>query len=164
MLYGGIPVDRWTKSPELRKKYLLQAEPEIYPYRDALTHVEGDMADKSSIEMRKYQKTYLYPYINLEELMAEPAWLLSLVILRAKVPPADWATFDNQSISAAWGLYRFEECFAQGSILMHVPEFGKLTEFNVDDVHTARALRALLILESQACLIEQRDIDNTRRC
>ena len=40
---------------------------------------------------------------------------------------------------------------------MHGPEFGKLTEFNVDDVHTARAfgaLRALLILESQACLID----------
>lgn len=146
---------RWKKkSRDMRQKWLLQAEPDLYPHRWFIPRYTN--TDPHWRDARKHRKSFLLPYLNAQALKTNPAIFFGLLHNRTHHAPEDWAPFDNRELTISWasGFYDLEYC---GScVVMHGSRYGDLVPWERKAAHRSDIVgfpRARLILEAQAYLL-----------
>ncbi|KAK4543629.1 hypothetical protein LTR36_005274 [Oleoguttula mirabilis] len=153
--HGNTIMNRWTKKGVERRRILIkEAAPGLYEKKCAQVHLQYDHDDWPP--KRAFRKTFLLPYLTVENLCDDKTKMLSLLHARASSEPQDWTMFDSE---------QFNDAFARGSLgLLFNPlcvvtrgdRYGQLDVWNKDGAHAWDMIgwpRGQLILEAQAELM-----------
>jgi hypothetical protein len=91
--------------------------------------------------------------LNREVLKEDASNLIGLLCGRVHYAPEKWIAFDNDLLRHPWETGLVEVNFNQNSVVLHGPDFGKLTKWKNSKAHSWSAVgfpRAQLILQAQA--------------
>ena len=151
LLHGNTILSRWKKkSRDKREACLLQIDQHLCPHQWFLPRYTYQFPHWT--EARKHRKTWLLPYLNLDALKKEPFRLLGLLHNRVMYSPEQWAPHDNKQIKLGWEYGALNSPYCSGSVIMHGPHYGELTEWDKAAAHRWDSIgypRAALILEAQ---------------
>lgn len=145
---------RWRAGEGKRREYLIEAQPDIYPFSQPLIDIASRV--KLLSEARKLRVAYLLPYVNIEDLGKDSANLIRLLHHRTTFPPKDFVHFDNAQLQPGWKQGGPGEKSADGCIIMQGEQYGTWKEFDLSAVHHGDAygaIRGLVILEAQQSLM-----------
>ena len=145
---------RWRAGEGKRREYLIEAQPDIYPFSQPLIDIASRV--KLLSEARKLRVAYLLPYVNIEDLGKDSANLIRLIHHRTTFPPKDFVHFDNAQLQPGWKQGGPSEKSADGSIIMQGEQYGTWKEFDPSAVHHGDAygaIRGLVILKAQQNLM-----------
>ena len=109
------------------------------------------------MEKRAHRKTWLIPYLTLDNLCNEKSNLLQLLHGRSSAEPEAWALFDSQQMDDAFENGSLELMFHSCCITMHDAGYGFQTDWTREAAHAWDIVgwpRAQLILEAQAELMK----------
>ena len=155
VLHGNTILSRWKKkSRDKREACLLQVDQQLYPHQWFLPRYAYQFPHWT--EARKHRKSWLLPYLNLEALKKEPFRLLGLLHNRVVYSPEQWAPYDNKQIKLGWEYGALDSPYCSGSIIMHGPHYGEITEWDKAAAHRWASIgypRAGLILEAQESIM-----------
>ena len=151
---GSALLKKWRTGEGKRREYLIDAQPDIYPYSQPLIDIASRV--KTLAEARKLRVAYLLPYVNIEDLSKDSANFVRLLHHRTTFPPEDWVHYDNAQLQPGWEQGGPGEKSAKGCIIMQGEQYGTWQEFDRQAVHNGEAygaIRGLLILEAQQILM-----------
>ncbi|KAL5398629.1 hypothetical protein PMIN02_001325 [Paraphaeosphaeria minitans] len=153
---GDTILRRWrNRSHAKRAALLLQVDPSLP--KENYARVRLEYAPTSVSQHReKHRNVNLVPYLDVETLSMDPAMLIALLHNRAQFSPADWAPFDHQALTVAWGGGMFGVHFNKNCISMFGDSYGELIPWENEAAHRADIVgfpRGRLILEAQAYLM-----------
>lgn len=97
----------------------------------------------------------LLPWLNLDDLSANPSALFALIHYRSTISPSEWATWDSAQLDYSWAQALFDNEFSAKCVSMCISNYGKVTSWSAAAAHRADVLgypRAVLVLEAQANL------------
>ena len=153
---SGVSIlDRWCAGDEERRKFLLEAKPDLYPNRNPLIDIPSCVDQLR--DQRKHRMSYMLPYLNVEDLSEDPSKFIGLLVHRTKVLSEEWVPFDHAMLWSGWNKCTLQEKSAHGCIFMYGDRFGQWSTFDPVAVHrydACGAPRALLILELQQNLMK----------
>lgn len=151
---GSAILKRWRAGEGKRRHYLVEAQPEIYPYSQPLIDIASRV--QKLTQVRRLRVAYLLPYVNIEDLSKDSANFIRLLHYRTTFPPQDWVHYDNAQLQPGWKYGSSGEKSAEGCIIMQGEQYGTWKEFDRSAVHHGYAygaIRGLLILEAQQILM-----------
>jgi len=155
VVYGDKILSRWRKkSRQQRAACLLHAEPDLYPQQWFIPRYTNTSPEWK--DARKYRKSFLLPYLNVELLKTNPAVFFGLLHNRTLYPPEDWVSFDNKELTLGWAMGYFDLEFCGHCVVMHGARYGELAPWEPKAAHRSDIIgfpRARLIIEAQACLL-----------
>lgn len=154
-LHGNTILGRWKKRSQEQKTVILQSalpgiETSKWPAFYHLFRFEGV---KEEVELRK---TFLLPYLSLDDFKSNPLRFLSLLYCRTKYESEDWVLFDVRQTKMGWvnGLFAIDFC--KDAVQMYGPNYGHLVPWEKNKAHRWEIMgypRAQLVIEAQSTLM-----------
>jgi hypothetical protein len=152
--HGNTILGRWKKKSRARRtECLVRALPTIEERRWAIFNYHYQVPASKNVD--DIRKTYLLPYLSLEDLQTDPMRLLSLLHHRAWCDLDEWILFDIRQTKTGWERGRLLMKYCPQSVVMYGPEYGKLADWDEDRAHrwdTVGYPRAQLAIEAQHIL------------
>jgi hypothetical protein len=154
--HGNIILTRWNKKSETgRKDTVREVAPDMLKEKLPQAHLHYD--NYGWIPKRKYRKTWLLPYLTVDNLCDDKSKLLTLFCARALHDPEKWMMFDAEQVHDAYARGVIEVRFHPACVVTHGKDYGSLVEWNQGDAHAWNIVgwpKARLILEAQAELMQ----------
>ncbi|KAK5719779.1 hypothetical protein LTR17_015150 [Elasticomyces elasticus] len=153
---GNAILNRWSKlSENLRRDLIRKAVPDLYEKKapQARIHYAGDGWGPK----RAFRKTYLLPYLTVENICDNKLKLPSLLHHRTSSSPEDWVMFDSDQFRDAYMRGCLALHFNRHCVVLHGSSYGKLVPWEKEKAHTWAIVgwpRAQLILEAQSELMQ----------
>jgi hypothetical protein len=152
--HGNAIINRWTKkNVDQRRAILLKAFPDMFDKKFPQAHITYGKEFDGWVAKRPFRKTWLLPYLTLDNLSDDKTKLIALLHHRRSSEPQEWVQFDSAQFNDAYTRGRLEVRFHVGAIVMQGSEYGKLVAYDKNDIHRFATVwwpRARLILEAQA--------------
>ncbi|KAK5739778.1 hypothetical protein LTR17_005064 [Elasticomyces elasticus] len=152
---GNTILNKWSKKNEVQRRELVRmAVPNLYEKKMPQAHIA--YSHDLWRAKRPYRKTYLLPYLTVENLCDNKLKLPSLLHYRTSRAPEDWVMFDSDQFRDAYARGFFGLTFNDNCVAMDGSLYGLLVPYNREEVHAFACVgwpRARLILEAQAELL-----------
>ncbi|KAK5722453.1 hypothetical protein LTR15_005683 [Elasticomyces elasticus] len=155
--HGNAILNRWTKKNENQRQELVRAAiPELFEKKIPQAHIFYAPGHLEWRPRRRYRKTYLLPYLTIENLCDTKLKLPSLLHNRALRTPDEWVMFDSEQFRDAYTRGNLSLKYNPHCVVMYGDSYGKLVRYNREKAHSYSIVgwpRAQLILEAQADLL-----------
>ena len=119
---GVLILNRWQAKSARRRAFLKSARPDLYQNRNPLIDIPSRVRQLQ--DQREYRMGYMLPYLNVDDLLRDPADFLGLLLYRTKCLPEEWVPFDHTMLWSGWKQCIFAEKSADGCIFMYGDRFG----------------------------------------
>lgn len=155
-------MSRWKKRSKDKRAELLKRASALLPERRGVTSMEltqsngGDFNWEDS-RTNEFRYAMLLPYLGLDTLKDNPAFMYALMHYRTTYSLENWASFDLHQFRNPWKLGLISIDLSPMCVVVHGTEYGKLVSFDAASVHRGDAVgfpRAQLLLEAQANLMQ----------
>ncbi|KAK3623240.1 hypothetical protein LTR56_021720 [Elasticomyces elasticus] len=127
--HGNAILNRWSKKNEMQRRELVRAAvPDLYEKKMPQAHITWG-------PRRAFRKTYLLPYLTVENLCDNKLKLPSLLHYRTSCAPEDWVMFDSDQFRDAYARGLLGLQYNPGCVVLHGPLYGLLLPYDRDNVH-----------------------------
>lgn len=159
--HGDLFMSRWKKRSKDKRADLLKQACGLLPDKRGMAFMELTQSNGGNYDFKqgrtaKFRFAVLLPYLAMDILKDNPAFLFALLHYRTLYSMEDWATFNLHQFRGAWKNGTVATQYSSMCVVVHGKDYGTLVPFDANAAHRGDMVglpRAQLLLEAQANLM-----------